>query len=81
MIAKGHSKGLAIAIICGVLGVDPQDTFAFGDSNNDLSMFQVAGNKIAMGDASSELAAAADYVTAAAFEGGITQALKHYGLL
>lgn len=81
MIVKGHSKGLAIAIMCGVLGVDKQDTFAFGDSNNDLTMFQVAGNKIAMGDASSELMSAADYVTATAFEGGITKALKYYDLI
>lgn len=81
MIAKGHSKGLAIAVICGVLGMDAIDTFAFGDSNNDLTMFQAVQNKVAMGDASSELTAAADYVTAAAFEGGITQALEHYGLI
>lgn len=81
MIAKGHSKGMAIAVICGVLGVEVKDIFVFGDSNNDLSMFQAAGNKIAMGDASSELAAAADYVTAPAFEGGITQALEKYGLI
>ena len=81
MIAKGHSKGLAIAVLCGVLGVDISDTFAFGDSNNDLTMFQVVQNKIAMGDASSELMTAADYVTAPAFEGGITQALEYYGLI
>ena len=72
MIAKGHSKGLAIAVLCGVLGIAPEDAFAFGDSNNDLTMFRVVKNRIAMGDASSELMAAADYVTAAAFEGGIT---------
>ena len=80
MIAKGHSKGLAIAILCGVLGIAPEDAFAFGDSNNDLTMFRVVKNRIAMGDASSELMAAADYVTAPAFEGGITKALEHYVL-
>lgn len=81
MIAKGHSKGLAIAVLCGVLGVEAENTFAFGDSNNDLTSFGAVRNRIAMGDASSELMAAADYVTAPAFEGGITQALRHYGLL
>jgi len=81
MIAKGHSKGLAIAIMSSILGVAAEDIFAFGDSNNDLTMFRVAGQKIAMGDGSTELKAAADYVTATAFEGGITRALEHYGVI
>lgn len=80
-IAKGHSKGLAIAVLCGVLDVKPADTVAFGDSNNDLSMFQVVHTKVAMGDASAELTKAADYVTATMGENGITQALEYLGLI
>ena len=81
MISKGHSKGLAIAIMSSILGVPTEDIFAFGDSNNDLTMFQVAGKKVSMGDGSEELKAAADYVTAPAFEGGITRALEYYGVI
>lgn len=80
-IAKGHSKGLAIAIMCSILGIEPEDTFAIGDSNNDLPMFQVVHTKIAMGNAPQELATQADYVTATMEQGGITQALDYYELL
>ncbi len=80
-IAKGHSKGLAIAVLSTVLGFSKEDIVAFGDSNNDLSMFQVAGTKIAMGDASKELAEAATYVTETMGNGGITQALAYLRLI
>lgn len=80
-IAKGHSKGLAIAILCGVLGVEKEDTFAFGDSNNDLPMFQAVHTKIAMGNAPQKLLEEADYVTKTMDKGGITQALLHYKLI
>lgn len=80
-IAKGHSKGLAIAVMCGVLGIDRKDTIAFGDSNNDLPMFQMVHTKVAMGNSSQGLMDAADYVTGTMEQGGITQALKHFGLI
>ena len=80
-IAKGHSKGLAIAVLSSVLGIGTRDIIAFGDSNNDLPMFALAGTKVAMGDASSDMLAAADYVTGTMGNRGITQALVHLGLL
>lgn len=80
-ITKGCSKGLAIAVICGVLGIEKADTYAFGDSNNDLSMFEAVHTKVAMGNASQELKIAADYVTDSLENGGIPMALRHLGLI
>lgn len=80
-ITKGCSKGLAICVICAVLGIDRKDTIAFGDSNNDLAMFQVAHTKVAMGNSSKELMRHADYVTAPLFSGGIQTALRHLHLI
>lgn len=80
-ISKGHSKGLALAVLTQVLGYNAKDTVAFGDSNNDLSMFAVCGTKVAMGDASDDLKAAADYITYTMDEGGISHGLKHLGLI
>ena len=80
-ITKGCSKGLAICVICAVLGIDMRDTIAFGDSNNDLAMFQVVHTKIAIGNGSSELIRQADYVTDPLEKGGIPKALRHLGLI
>lgn len=80
-ITKGCSKGLAIAVVCGVLGIDKSDTYAFGDSNNDLSMFEVVHTRVAMGNASRELAEAADYVTDTMEHEGIPKALRQLGLI
>lgn len=80
-IAKGHSKGLSMAILAGVLGYDKKDIVAIGDSNNDLSMFEVAGICVAMGDGSAELKAKADLVTDTLDNKGISKALKQLGLI
>jgi hypothetical protein len=61
--------------------VDIADTFAVGDSVNDLDMLRFAGHGIAMGNATAPTKAAAEYVTADIHDDGIYQAMQHYGLL
>ena len=51
---------------------------AFGDAQNDSTMVQYAGIGVAMGNATEELKAAADYVTASNDEDGIAKALYHF---
>ena len=63
-------------------GLDLTDAYAFGDSNNDLSMLSYVPHSIAMGNASPEsLFDQVEYVTAKSSCGGIRQALAHYGFL
>jgi len=81
MVPKGFHKGTGLTKVCELLAIDPADTFAFGDSVNDLGMLQAAGVAIAMGNGSEAARAAADYVTAPLMEDGIWKACKHYGLL
>lgn len=52
------------------------EMIAFGDAENDLSMFEVADISIAMGNATKEVQAKADYVTLSNDENGIAYALK-----
>lgn len=78
---KGCSKGLAISVMSNVLGYEKRDVIAFGDSNNDLPMFQAAGFKVAMGNGSKDLKSQADYVTGALEDGGICQALEYLNLI
>ena len=55
--------------------------FAFGDSNNDLTMFAHAGCSIAMGNAPDSVKARCTYVTARPEDDGIVKAMKHFGLI
>ena len=70
-----------ISVMSNVLGYEKRDVIAFGDSNNDLPMFQAAGFKVAMGNGSKDLKSQADYVTGALEDGGIRQALEYLNLI
>ena len=78
---EGGTKVLGMDLFCERFGIRREETMAFGDGGNDLEMIRHAGIGVAMGNANEVLKNAADYVTAASGEGGIEQALRHYGLL
>lgn len=80
-VLKGFTKGFTIALTCGVLGFSPEQTVCFGDSNNDLTMFDVIHTKVAMGNASPKLLARADYITEDMFHDGIYNGLKYLQLI
>lgn len=80
-VPKGSSKATGIERLCRYLGVDQKDTYALGDSVNDLDMLSYVGHGIAMGNASEAAKAAAEYVTADIHENGIMRAMEHYGLI
>ncbi len=81
MVPKGFDKGTGMVKVCELLGVDISDTFAFGDSANDLAMLRAAGTGIAMGNGSKEAKEAADHVTTPMEEDGIWNACRHFGLI
>ena len=80
-VPNGYGKDVGILRSCSLLGVGVSDTFAFGDSANDVSMLKTAGMGIAMGNGSPEAKAAADYVTDIMENGGIINACKYFGLI
>lgn len=61
VVAAGVNKGSALAHLCALLGVAPEDAAAIGDSDNDVEMLRFAGRSFAMGSAP-------DYVKQAAKE-------------
>ena len=77
----GVSKGSAISDLFRILDRDPKDTYGFGDSENDISMFQACGAGIGMGNADPETKEAADYITTDIEEDGIRNAMVHFGLI
>ena len=78
---KGWSKGEAMEWLQNYFGVSKENTYAFGDGINDLSMFEHADHKIAMGNAVSSLKNQASYITDAVDQKGVYNALVHYQLI
>ena len=72
---------LGVAATLERLGIDASEAIAFGDGENDLSMFSAVGTSVAMGNAQDTVKAAATYVTTAVDDDGICNAAKHFGLL
>lgn len=81
-IPHGFSKATGIQFVLDYYGLSLEDTYAFGDSNNDLAMLRYAKNSIAMGNSDPvSLFDEVTYVTANSSEHGIAQALKHFGFI
>ena len=70
------SKGNALKTIAEDLGIAPEEIAAFGDNHNDIGMLQFAGLGVAMGNAHTEVKAAADYVTLSNAEDGVAVAIE-----
>lgn len=81
LVPRGCSKGTGILKVCEQLNIPVEQTYAFGDSANDLPMFLTAGHSIAMGNATEVAKKRASYVTDALHEDGIYHALEHFGLI
>jgi len=59
-VDKSATKGDALRLVMGRLGVTQSGTLAVGDSEVDLSMFEVAGVRVAVRNADAQVRAAAD---------------------
>jgi len=81
IIPKGGDKTVGIAAYLKTNDIAPAEAMAFGDGSNDVSMLRFVGTGVAMGNASDEVKAAADYVTDDVDEDGVEKALKHFGLI
>jgi len=74
-------KDVGIRAVLDWAGIAPEETMAFGDGENDLTMFSCVGTSVAMGNASDTVKGKADYVTARVDADGVAAALKHFGIL
>lgn len=81
VIPENGGKAAGMREILSYFGFLKEECMAFGDGGNDIEMLDFAGTGIAMGNASNEVKAAADYVTGEVDKDGIYQALLHFGLI
>jgi Cof subfamily protein (haloacid dehalogenase superfamily) len=70
------NKGAALIRLINHLQIPQERVLAIGDADNDLSMFDVAGMSIAMGNATSFVKAAADKIVPSNDENGVAWALR-----
>ncbi len=81
MTPKGYDKSTGIRLLLEYLKADRKDTYAFGDSTNDLEMLQYVEYGIAMGNSYPQVLEAARYKTLTIQEDGIYYGLKEFGLI
>ncbi len=75
------TKFSGVARALELMGRSPRDALAIGDSDNDVDMIEGCHAGVALGDGSSRLKAAADFVANAPAGKGIRQALEAFGVL
>ncbi len=81
LVMKGHSKATGIEKIMEQLHVNKEDCYVFGDSNNDIPMFEIIKNSILIGGESPELKHMVMYVSSCVEEDGLYKAVYECGLL
>lgn len=70
------SKGRAVWEICKYLNLDKEEIITIGDGENDISMFELTPNSIAMGNALDSVKKLARYVTSTNDEDGVARVLE-----
>jgi len=76
--AGGVHKGNAIKAVLQSLHLKKEEFMAFGDAMNDLPMFAEAGLTVAMANATEEIQATCDIVTAYFMDDGVAKAIQRY---
>ncbi len=72
------SKGNAMAKLAGYFGIAREEVMAIGDGSNDLSLLEIAGISVAMGNAREELKEIADHITSSVEDGGVAAAVEKF---
>ncbi|MFK5884160.1 MAG: Cof-type HAD-IIB family hydrolase [Candidatus Izemoplasma sp.] len=78
---KGGMKEIGVKVLVEKLGYSYEDTIAIGDGFNDISMIEIVGTGIAMGNANEELKETADFVTDDISNDGLYKAFKKLKLI
>ena len=75
LLAPDAGKGPALQWLQARFGIGPTQTMAIGDYDSDLSLFEHAEHRVAMGNAVASVKTAATYITASNNNDGVAEAL------
>lgn len=77
---EGTTKAMGLRFLAEMLGVPMEATMACGDTQNDVDIMQAAAIGVAMGNASDDIKAIADFVTKSNNDGGVAYAIDKFVL-
>lgn len=75
------TKGKALKEVAMFENISLDNIMAFGDGENDISILVNSGIGVAMGNASDNVKAHANYVTSSVDDNGIAKALQHFNVI
>ena len=78
ILNKDATKGNALLALIDSQGIKKEEIAVLGDSPNDLSMFEIAGLKIAVKNSYPEILEKADIVTDESYNSGLGKAIYKY---
>ena len=78
---KGVSKADGVKDVCQYFDIPLNNTYAFGDGENDYTMLRSVENGIAMLNHNPKLNSVASYITDSVKDEGIYKGLVHFGLI
>lgn len=78
MMPRGINKGYGVKQLMNLLDLKEDEVMCFGDSENDISMFEAVKYGIAMENAQNIVKEKAFYITSSNNEDGIQKAIEHF---
>ena len=79
VVPQEGGKAYGVAATLERFGLEPEEAVAFGDGENDLSMFEAVGTSVAMGNAWDSVKERATFVTNDVDDNGIYHACRRLG--
>ena len=80
IVRKDCNKAVGLRELAEYLHLDMKEIMVLGDNANDLEMLQAAGTGVAVGNATPDAKASADYVCSACNTDGVIEALQKFCL-
>ena len=81
VVEEGISKAEGLRRLCSHLGIDISDTYAFGDSQNDVEILDAVGTGIAMGNGMDAAKEHADLIADHIMQDGVYKMCVQLGLI
>ena len=76
VMERGWNKGAAVRWLCERLGIGLDEVVVFGDADNDLPMFEVVPNSVAVANATAPAAAAARWHIGACTDDAVAASIE-----
>ncbi len=78
MSPRGITKARGLEVLCGHLGIRPEEVVAVGDAPNDVDILKLVGMPVAMGNGTEEVKAVCRDVVSDNDHNGVLEAIQRY---